>query len=678
MRHLELNASTLGERAMSFRGKHIFYLLLTLFIAIGCKDGVIGQEDTESSKGRADSESTKDDAKKKTNRLITETSPYLLTHAHNPVDWYPWGEEAFKKAKDEEKLIFLSVGYSSCHWCHVMERESFMDEEIAEFLNEHFVCIKVDREERPDVDQIYMAAIQALSGRGGWPMSVFMTAEAKPFFGGSYFPARDGDREGLPGFLTLIKRIDEVWSDQPELLERDAERLTEFVKSRLDGRVPQSLTPLSSDLLRDVRDALAERFDPEHGGFGFSPTNPMQPKFPEPSNFEFLIYWIQLQQSDDADVEPELQMLTHSLDRMAMGGIRDHLGGGFHRYSVDRFWAIPHFEKMLYDNGQLASVYSQAYELTGNEQYKEVVEELLTFVEREMTDDGGGFYSALDADSEHIEGKYYRWTQEEVKELLSDEEYELFADVYGVDQDPNFEEDFYALLLPSHWNDLAKRHEPWIALDKKLEPMRVKLLSQRDKRIRPLMDDKILTGWNGLMIRGFADSGRVLKEPKYTQIAAKAASFCLQNLKDENGNLLRTYSKGKAKLNAYLDDYAFLIEGLIALHKATGDDQWLTSADSLMKTQLERFWDARSGGFYFTANDHESLLARGKNPVDGARPSGNSTSALNLIYLGQQLESKEYIDFAKRTVQSVSGIIKNSPTASPRFAIAVELLSPQE
>ncbi|MFL2869872.1 MAG: thioredoxin domain-containing protein [Pirellulaceae bacterium] len=662
---------------MSFRAKHIFLLLLTLFLSIGCKDSATGQDEPEAAEAIKAEESETEKANQKTNRLINETSPYLLTHAHNPVDWYPWGDEAFKKAKDEGKLIFLSVGYSSCHWCHVMERESFMDDEIAEFLNEHFVCIKVDREERPDVDQIYMAAIQALSGRGGWPMSVFMTGEAKPFFGGSYFPARDGDREGLPGFLTLIKRIDDVWTDQPELLERDAERLTEFVKNRLDGRAPQSLTPLGSDLLRDVRDALAERFDPQHGGFGFNPTNPMQPKFPEPSNFEFLMFWIEMQQDDDVDVEPELQMLTHSLDKMAMGGIRDHLGGGFHRYSVDRFWAIPHFEKMLYDNGQLASVYSTAYALTGNDRYREVVEELLRFVELEMTDDGGAFYSALDADSEHVEGKYYRWTQEEVKEILNDEQYELFADVYGIDLDPNFEEEFYALLLPNHWSDLVKRLEPWDSLNKKLAPMRAALLEHRSKRVRPLMDDKILTGWNGLMIRGFADSGRLLEQDKYTQMAARAADFCLDNLKDNNGNLLRTYSQGKAKLNAYLDDYAFLIEGLIALHKATGDEKWLTSADGLMKTQLERFWDTRSGGFYFTANDHESLLARGKNPVDGARPSGNSTSALNLIYLSKQLDNKEYLDFARRTVQSVSGIIKNSPTASPRTAIAVELLGEQ-
>jgi len=663
---------------MSFRAKHIFLLLLMLFISIGSNDSATGQDEPEPGQSAGVKDTKSEKANRKTNRLIDETSPYLLTHAHNPVDWYPWGDEAFKKAKDEGKLIFLSVGYSSCHWCHVMERESFMDDEIAAFLNEHFVCIKVDREERPDVDQIYMAAIQALSGRGGWPMSVFMTAEAKPFFGGSYFPARDGDREGLPGFLTLIKRIDDVWTDQPELLERDAERLTEFVKSRLDGRVPQSLTPLGSDLLRDVRDALAERFDPQHGGFGFNPANPMQPKFPEPSNFEFLMFWIQMQQDDDVDVEPELQMLTHSLDKMAMGGIRDHLGGGFHRYSVDRFWAIPHFEKMLYDNGQLASVYSTAYELTGNERYREVVEELLKFVELEMTDEGGAFYSALDADSEHVEGKYYRWTQEDVKEILNDEQYKLFADVYGIDLDPNFEEEFYALLLPNHWDDLEKRYEPWGSLNKRLAPMRAVLLEHRSKRVRPLMDDKILTGWNGLMIRGFADSGRLLGQDKYTQMAARAAEFCLENLKDDNGNLLRTYSQGKAKLNAYLDDYAFLIEGLIALHKATGDEKWLSSADALMKTQLERFWDARSGGFYFTANDHESLLARGKNPVDGARPSGNSTSALNLIYLSKQLENKEYLDFARRTVQSVSGIIKNSPTASPRTAIAVELLGEQK
>jgi hypothetical protein len=618
--------------------------------------------------------------KKHSNHLVNETSPYLLTHAHNPVDWYPWGEEAFAKAKKENKMIFLSVGYSSCHWCHVMERESFEDEEIADYLNEHYICVKVDREERPDVDQVYMTAVQALTRRGGWPMSVFLHPDGRPFTGGSYFPARDGDREGLPGFLTIIKRLEKIWTDQPELVEQQADQVTRAVKSELEARIPRSLVPLTTEVLGKTTETLSDEFDKQWGGFGYSIANPNVPKFPTPGNLEFLLYRVLELRAQGEAGETELEMLTTQLDQMALGGIRDHLGGGFHRYSVDRFWHIPHFEKMLYDNGQLASIYSATYKLTKNIEYKQVTEELLQFVLREMTDESGGFYSALDADSEGEEGKFYRWSRDEIKAELTAQEYRDFADIYGVTDDPNFEEHFYTLLLKSSLSQTARdqaidRKE----LESKLQPIRDKLLSVRGKRIRPLLDTKILASWNGLMIRGFADAGRYLENDEYTAAAAKAAEFVVEQMRDEQGHLLHSYNKGQARFNAYLADYAYLIEGLNALHQATGDEKWLKHSEALMKQQLERFWDRSGGGFFFTASDHERLIARAKNPVDSVRPSGNSVSAQNLFYLYQVTKDENYLDYARKTLDSVSGIMSSSPSASPRMAILLnELLKMDE
>ena len=609
------------------------------------------------------------------NHLVNETSPYLLTHAHNPVDWYPWGEEAFAKAKKEKKMIFLSVGYSSCHWCHVMERESFEDEEIAEYLNEHYVCVKVDREERPDVDQVYMTAVQALTRRGGWPMSIFLHPDGRPFTGGSYFPARDGDREGLPGFLTIIKRLQTIWSDQPELVDQQAAQVTQAVKAELESRIPRSLLPLTTEVLDKTTASLAEEFDQQWGGFGYSIANPNVPKFPTPGNLEFLLYRVLQLKAEGNAGEKELEMLTNQLDHMALGGIRDHLGGGFHRYSVDRFWHIPHFEKMLYDNGQLASVYAATYKLTGNIEYKQVTDELLQFVLREMTDESGGFYSALDADSEGEEGKFYRWSRDEIKKVLTEQEYSLFADIYGVTDDPNFEEHYYTLLLKSSVTAIAKeRAVARVELESQLAVIRQRLLAIRVKRIRPLLDTKILASWNGLMIRGFADAGRLLENDDYLTAGTKAAEFILQNMRDDQGNLLHSFNKGEARFNAYLADYAYLIEGLHALHRATGEEKWLNYSRELMDQQLERFWDRLANGFFFTASDHERLIARAKNPIDSVRPSGNSVSGQNLLYLYQVTKDKKYLDYAKKTLDSVSGIMSSSPQASPRMAILVNEL----
>lgn len=643
-------------------------LRIILILLIGLLPGLLSAQQESPEKKQAAQ-------KEHSNHLVNETSPYLLTHAHNPVDWYPWGEEAFAKARKEKKMIFLSVGYSSCHWCHVMERESFEDEEIAEYLNEHYVCVKVDREERPDVDQVYMTAVQALTQRGGWPMSVFLHPDGRPFTGGSYFPARDGDREGLPGFLTIIKRLEKIWTDQPELVDQQAAEVTKAVKAELEARIPRSLLPLTAEVLDKTTASLAEEFDQQWGGFGYSIANPNVPKFPTPGNLEFLLYRVLQLKAEGESGEKELEMLTGQLDHMALGGIRDHLGGGFHRYSVDRFWHIPHFEKMLYDNGQLASVYAATYKLTGNIEYKQVTDELLQFVLREMTDESGGFYSALDADSEGEEGKFYRWSRDEVKKELTDQEYRLLADIYGVSDDPNFEEHYYTLLLKSSLSQIAKeRAMSREELESQLLPIREKLLALRSKRIRPLLDTKILASWNGLMIRGFADAGRLLENDDYIIAGAKAAEFILQNMRDEQGNLLHSFNKQAARFNAYLADYAYMIEGLNALHRATGEEKWLKYSRELMAQQLERFWDRLANGFFFTASDHERLIARAKNPIDSVRPSGNSVSGQNLLYLYQVTKDENYLDYAQKTLDSVSGIMSSSPQASPRMSILVNEL----
>ncbi len=623
---------------------------------------------------------------KHTNRLAKETSPYLLAHAHNPVDWHPWGEEALAKAKKEGKLIFLSIGYSSCHWCHVMERESFVDDEIAAFMNKHFVCIKVDREERPDVDSIYMTSLYTynrLAGSragGGWPLSMFLTPDGEPFFGGTYFPARDGDRGTTTGFLTIVQRVAEVWKEKRDNILEDAKVIVKYTKTELEGARKAVLTEINEALYLGVLPELADQFDPQYGGFGFLEEQPQKPKFPEPSNLVYLIDFVRrYKDSPDkervAQAENAQQMLVATLEKMSLGGIRDHLGGGFHRYSVDRYWRIPHFEKMLYDNGQLASVYAQGFELTRRPDFERITRKLCDFVLREMTDSGGGFYAAIDADSEHEEGKFYRWEKSEVLKLLSGEEAELFSKVYGLSDEPNFEEKFYVPQLAQPLAAVAEGMKTTEAeLEKQLVPIRGKLLAARSKRTRPLTDTKILTADNGLMIGGLADAGRILKEPKYIAAAEKAADFVLANLRTKEGRLLRTHSGGQARLNAYLNDYAYLADGLIRLHKATSDKKWLTAADEITAAQLRFFADDDGGGFFFTSNDHETLFARAKDPVDGASPAGSSVSTLNLLTLAREFDKPEYARHAKGTIESVAAILEASPTAVPLMATAVPRL----
>jgi uncharacterized protein len=609
-------------------------------------------------------------AAKPANRLAKESSPYLLLHAHNPVDWYPWGEEALAKAKREKKLIFLSVGYSSCYWCHVMERESFLDDEIAAVLNEHFVAIKVDREERPDIDEVYMRSLQIYSQlagagqSGGWPLTMFLTPDAKPLVGGTYFPPRD--RDGRSGLLGVLKLVQQRWTAEPAQWQKTADQIAGYVRESLASRPAIVPVKLDAALLDAVQQALADQYDRQYGGFGYSAENPRRPKFPEPPNLVFLLDRAARARSPEAR-----EMLLATLDHMAAGGIRDHLGGGFHRYSTDRYWRVPHFEKMLYDNAQLASVYTKAFELDPWDEYRQVVDELLGFIRRELTDPDGGFYSAVDAETAGQEGAYYAWLPSEIKQALAPDQFALASLAFGLDAKPNFE-DRYVLTLVSPMDELAKNRRQSAA---QLRAVEDKLLAVREKRARPLTDTKVLAGWNGLMIGAYADAGRVWKNAEYLAAAAKAADFLLANLRTADGRLLRSYRQGQGKVPAFLDDYAFTIAGLLALHRADGNRRWLAAAAELQQDQLERFWDERGGGFYFTSADHEVLFARSKMAVDGVMPSGSSVSAANLIALGRALAKPEYLDRARRTIAAVAPLMKDSPSAAPQMAVALaELL----
>jgi uncharacterized protein YyaL (SSP411 family) len=620
-------------------------------------------------------------AQGRANRLAKETSPYLLLHAHNPVDWYPWGPEAFAKAKAEDKPIFLSVGYSSCYWCHVMERECFQDAEIAKLMNEKFVCVKVDREERPDVDQIYMSALQALSNGGGWPMSMFLTPDGRPFYGGTYFPPRE--RDGIPAFPAVLRGVSEAWRDQRKEVDKAANELTEIVKRANSSAAARRKVALSRDMLIECRARLAEQFDPDFGGFGYDPDATRRPKFPEPSNLVFLLDQNRRTPANPVarrlNTDPRLKgpdplaMVLTSLDHMARGGIRDHLAGGYHRYSVNRSWTVPHFEKMLYDNAQLASVLIEAFETTHDLRWRREAESIFAFVARSLTSPEGGFYSALDAETEGDEGGYYVWTRDEVERILKDaKDSDLFARVYGLDRMPNFEKDRYVLFRPRGIKEQAEALEttPEV-LEQKLAPMRAKLLAVRDKRPAPLLDDKVLTSWNGLMIAAYADGYRVFKDDAYRQAAEKAADFLLARLRTPDGRLLRTYRAGQAKLGAYLEDYAFLIHGLLRLHAATGDKARLAQARELTDRMLAEFTDKKDGGFFYTADGHETLLARTKDPYDSAIPSGNSVAIRSLIALSTATGEARYLEEAGKALDAFSPIMGQSPVGVPLMLVGL-------
>jgi len=606
------------------------------------------------------------------NRLASETSPYLLLHARNPVDWYPWGPEAFAKAKAENKPVFLSVGYSACYWCHVMERESFEDAGIAKLLNAKFVCVKVDREERPDVDQVYMAALQVF-GSGGWPMSMFLTPDGRPFFGATYLPP--ADRDGVEGFPSVLGRVADAWRDQRAAIDHDADRLAGVVRRTLAGASGGRRAPLSRAAAAAGRDALAEQFDPDYGGFGFNPENARRPKFPEPANLVFLLDQHRRDPKGGGTTPPGPRaMVVATLDHMARGGIRDQLAGGYHRYATSRYWIVPHFEKMLYDNAQLASAHLLAFELTGDPRWRAEAEATFAFVARTMTAPEGGFYSALDAETGGEEGRYYVWTRDEVKRALGDgPDHDAFAQVYGLKRDPNFEKGRYVLLEPRTRAEQAPTlNTTPEALEARLAPLRAKLLAVRDRRPAPLRDDKVLTSWNGLMIAAYADGFRVLKDPRYREAADKAADFLWGTLRTPEGRLLRTYRAGRAKLPGYLEDYAFLAHGLLRLHAATGDPNRLAQARALTDRMIADFADEKDGGFFYTADDHESLIARTKDANDGVIPSGNSVAVRGLVALAAATKEPRYLDAAGKTLAAFSGRMAQTPAMMPLMLMGLE------
>jgi uncharacterized protein YyaL (SSP411 family) len=598
-----------------------------------------------------------------TNRLIHETSPYLRQHAHNPVDWFPWGPEALGRARDLDRPIFLSIGYSACHWCHVMEHESFENEEIAKIFNEHFVSIKVDREERPDLDQIYMAAVQRMTGQGGWPMSVFLTPDLKPFTGGTYFPP--ADRYGRRGFKSVLLLVAEAWRDRRREVDASAGALTEYLQAALRAR-PEG-GALGPEQLRRAAGALGQAFDPVHGGFGSAP------KFPHPMDIRVLLRAWKRFGDDHA-----LHMVRHTLDRMAMGGIYDHLGGGFARYSTDARWLAPHFEKMLYDNALLTTCFLEAFQATGDLLYREIVEETLEWVRREMTSPEGPFYSTLDADSEGKEGKFYVWKADEIDRLLGSDA-DLFKEVYGVEVEGNWEES------PEPGGNILHRAKTFAqsarllgvdetALQKRLAECRRKLFALREGRVRPGRDDKMLTAWNGLMIAALARAAWTLDRPEYADRAAGAADFILSKMRTADGRLLRTFSSGSApKLNAYLEDYAYLLDGLIELYEATFDPKWIRSANELATQLVDQFWDADEGGFFYTGRDHETLIARTKDAHDNATPSGNAVAATALLRLVKLSGDAELGQKAVTTLRVHAGLMAEHPTAMGQMLIAADL-----
>lgn len=591
------------------------------------------------------------------NHLADQSSPYLLQHANNPVDWYPWGPEAIERARREDKPIFLSIGYSACHWCHVMEHESFEDAELARLMNEHFVCIKVDREERPDLDQIYMTAIQLLTQRGGWPMSVFLTPGLEPFYGGTYWPPTA--RQGMPGFDQVLRAVADAWRRRREEVVEQAGSLAAHVREL--GQGAAGTGELTPQLLGSAAEAMARNFDAVHGGFGHAP------KFPQSADLRLLLRVWRRQPRESL-----LHAVTHTLDRMAAGGIHDQLGGGFHRYSVDERWLVPHFEKMLYDNAQLALVYLEAFLATGRADYAQVTRQTCDYVLREMTDPAGGFYSTQDADSEGVEGKFFVWAPREVSEVLGAEAARTFCYVYDVTEEGNFEHHNILHLAKSvdSCAQVLRRAPDELAAE--LAAGRAKLLGVRQRRVKPGRDDKVLVAWNGLMIDALAQAAGALDEPRYLAAAERAARFLLAGLRRPDGRLLHTWRHGVAKQDAFLDDYAALAGALVSLYEATFDERWIDAATALADEMLARFRDRERGGFFFTADDHESLIARQKDLQDNATPCGNSLAATALLRLARLTGRDDYRAAAEEAMRAVLPIAERAPLAAAQMLIALD------
>jgi len=639
---------------------------------------IFGDEQPASKVVPVSAETASKDKAEHVNRLAHETSPYLLMHARNPVNWYPWGPEAFEASKTSGKPIFLSIGYSSCYWCHVMERLVFENEEIAKYMNEQFINIKVDREERPDIDDIYMTALQIYNqlsgngGGGGWPLSMFLTPEGKPIAGGTYFPP--GDIDGRTGFPTLCRRIIDAWTNQRERVDEGAETITQYLQKEMAPGFSLEKVELTRELAETVSRSIVQSHDPEFGGVDFRMESPNSPKFPVPTKLALLQYEVEHHKNAAAE-----RVLYHTLDAMAAGGIRDHLAGGFHRYSTDRQWLVPHFEKMLYDNAQLANVYINAARASNNAtnkaEYRRVAEEILSFILSDMTDPTGAFHSAIDAETDGIEGKYYVWSREEVLKTLG-EQTNFFGKTYGLNLETPFEHG-YVLHLPRSIEEVAadENVSPRV-LRMKLEESRERLLKIRDQRESPIKDDKILTSWNGLMIKAFINAGATFSQQKYLTAADRALMFILTNMRNNDGQLLRTWRGGTAKLQAYLDDYAFLVEAMLELHFVTGDKKWLTAARRLTDDQIRMFHDEAAGGFFFTAHDHEKLLSRTKNAWDSVLPSGNSVSVRNLVRLASLTQEPAYREHAAKTLELFAPQMKRNPRGTSNLALALnELLA---
>ena len=604
------------------------------------------------------------------NRLVSEKSPYLQQHSHNPVDWYPWSAEAFDKARKEDKPVFLSIGYSTCHWCHVMEKESFEDPEVARMLNDAFVCIKVDREERPDLDAAYMKICQAITGAGGWPLHIIMTADKKPFFAATYIPKKN--RFGKLGMIEIIQQIKMLWKSRRQELVDSAEKITALLKNtekETENVDRAHFEKLSESTLDEAYRQLLETFDKANGGFEFAP------KFPSPHRLSFLLrYWKRV--GDNR----ALQMVEKTLTAMQLGGLYDHLGFGFHRYSTDASWLVPHFEKMLCDQAMLVTAYVEAFQATGKQEYWQTAMEVISYVIQDMADPCGGFYTAEDADSEGEEGKYYLWTEEQIQKTLDQSEAELVKRVFSTEREGNFVENENGkkngkniLHLKAPLNETASNLGlSQMELQSRLEESRKKLLIFRAKRIHPDKDDKILTDWNGLMIAALAKADQALKRHDYSTAARKAADFIIEHLIDAQGRLLHRYCKGEASIPGFLDDYAFFVWGLIELYESVLDAKYLRYAIDLANKMLAHFWDGENGGFYHTADYSEIVLERRKEIYDGAYPSGNSVAALVLLFLARITGTTEFEEKATQLMRTFSFKGARSPSAYAQLMIALD------
>jgi uncharacterized protein YyaL (SSP411 family) len=594
---------------------------------------------------------------KHTNRLSRETSPYLLQHAHNPVDWYPWGEEAFAKAKSENKPILLSIGYSACHWCHVMEHESFENGRIAALMNDMFVNIKVDREERPDLDEIYMNAVQMLTGRGGWPMTLFLTPDRKPFYGGTYFPPED--RQGMPGFARILHGVSQAFRERPEDVEKSVAQILTALQRMSEAQ--ETTKNFSPTIIADGADKIARAYDADNGGLG------QAPKFPNAGVYELF-----LRHYSRSENEKFLEMAVHTLTKMAQGGIYDHLGGGFHRYSVDAKWLVPHFEKMLYDNAQLVRIYAHAHTITRESLFKSVVNETVDYLLREMLHPEGGFFATQDADSEGEEGKFFVWTEGEVNRLLSEEDAGIFCRMFDVGEPGNFEDKsiLHPILTVDQASKLFRKDPSEVAA--LVARAKQKLFAAREKRIKPFRDEKIIAAWNGLMLSGLAEAIKLSENPAWIDAAQRTVEFIFSKM-FHDGFLLHTYKDGQAKLLGYLDDYAFLAVGLLDLYEALFDRSYLERASQLTEIMLREFWDERDGGFYFTGKSHEQLISRAKPIFDASIPSGNAMATQLLLRLYHFGGNDRYRAGAEKVLRSYYDAMESQPFGFAHMLCALDL-----